>query len=178
MRKSLWVLGLPLLLLLLLGIVILLLTPNPVGSWALNTAKLKGYIPYTPEEATTLAYTRCTSCHQIEKILQYCSRCGPPFSVVTHTMKKYVEMANLEKKQVEQFTDAELIAITQVWNALVGNWEADWRKKDIKRLLGTDQAMIDLMDTPVEDRPIEMALRDKTAPGAYKEIQSFGVTKK
>ncbi|VAX11283.1 hypothetical protein MNBD_GAMMA26-872 [hydrothermal vent metagenome] len=173
MKKRLWVIVLPLFL--MLAISVLLLTSNPVSSWALSTAKVNGYIAYTPEEATTLAYTRCTTCHQVEKIIQYCSRCGPPFAVVTNTMRKFVQMANLETKRVEQFTDAELVAITQVWNALVGNWEGDWRKQDIKRLLGNDQALIDLIDTAVEDRPIEAALKNKTAPGSYKEIQSFGV---
>ncbi len=176
MTKRLWVIGLPLFLVVVVAG--LLLIPNPAGSWILDEAKLRGYAAYTPDEAITLAYTRCTNCHQVEKILQYCSRCGPPFAVVTHTMKKYVEMANINTKQIEQFTDAELVAITQVWNGLVGNWEGDWRQKDITRLLGNDQAMIRLVETPVEERPIEAALKDKSAPGSYKEIQSFGVTKK
>ena len=38
-------------------------------------------------------------------------------------------------KKVRPFSDAELTAIVQVWNALVGNWEGDWRQKDIKRML-------------------------------------------
>jgi len=176
MKKRLWVVGFPVFL--VVAITALLVIPNPAGSWILDEAKRRGYLAYTPDEATTLAYTRCTACHQAEKILQYCSRCGPPFAVVTHTMKKYVDMANLNTKQIEQFTDAELVAITQVWNGLVGNWEGDWRLKDIKRLLGDDQAMIRLVETAVEDRPIEMALKGKSAPGSYKEIQSYGATEK
>jgi hypothetical protein len=64
----------------------------------------------------------------------------------------------------------------QVWNALVGNWEGEWRQQDIKRMLGGDLALIHLLETARDKRPIEVALRDKTAPGSYKEVQSFGRT--
>jgi hypothetical protein len=62
-----------------------------------------------------------------------------------------------------------VIAITQVWNGLVGNWEPDWGNKDINKLLQGDQALIRLAETPVDQRPIEMALKNKRAPGSHKE---------
>jgi hypothetical protein len=154
----------------------LLLVPNPLGSRVLAVAKAQGYLAYTFEEAVALAYGRCTECHGAEKILQYCSRCGPPFVVVAQAMKKYVELSNLDGLKVKPFSDAELSAIVQVWNALVGNWEGEWRQQDIKRMLGGDSALIRLLETSRDERPIEVALRDKTAPGSYKEIQSFGRT--
>lgn len=66
-------------------------------------------------------------------------------------------------------SDAEAIAITQVWNGLVGNWEPDWGSKDVRKLLQGDQALIRLAETPLNERPIEMALKNKQAPGAIKE---------
>ncbi len=41
-------------------------------------------------------------------------------------------------------------------------------------MLGIDFALIRLLETSCDDRPIEVALRNKIAPGSYKEIQSFG----
>ncbi|MFV2081899.1 MAG: hypothetical protein ACC669_08530 [bacterium] len=149
---------------------LLILVPNPLGRAIVQTAKAKGYLPYTPAEAITLAYNRCTTCHEEEKIIKYCARCGPPFIVVIHFMRKNVEIANSQGKNVKPFSDAELITITQVWNALVGNWESDWPRKDIKKLLGGDRALIRLFETPVAERPIEVALREKNAPGSYKEV--------
>ena len=172
MKKRLLLAGLLLFIAVLIGGV--LLTPNPLGRHVLAASKAKGYVAYSPDEAIALAYSRCTTCHEADKILQYCSRCGPPFVVVAHAMKKYVELSNLDKKMVRPFSDAELAAIVQVWNALVGNWEGDWRQKDIKRMLRGDRALIRLVETSRDERPIEMALRNKTAPGSYKEVQSFG----
>ena len=149
---------------------LLILVPNPLGKTLVQTIKAKGYLSYTPAEAISLAYNRCTTCHEEEKILKYCSRCGPPFIVTIHFMRKYVEIANNQGKTVEPFSDAELVTITQVWNALVGNWERDWPRRDIKKLLSGDRALIRLFETPVEERPIEVALKDKSAPGSYKEV--------
>jgi len=149
---------------------LLILTPNPLGEKILKEVKAMGYLSYTPTEATTLAYNRCTTCHGEEKVLKYCSRCGPPFIVTVHFMKKYVEIANTQGKKIRQFSDAELVTITQVWNALIGNWERDWPRKDIKKLLENDRALIHLFETPVDERPIEAALKDKSAPGSYKEV--------
>ena len=143
--------------------------PNPLGKLILAEAKYRGYLAYTPDEAVTLAYSRCTTCHAADKMLKYCSRCGPPFIVVTHSMKKYTELMNQKGAQFKPFSDAETIAITQAWNGLVGNWEPDWIAKDIHKLLQGDQALIRLAETPIEKRPIEMALKNKQAPGSHKE---------
>lgn len=143
--------------------------PNPLGAQILAEAKYQGYLSYTTDEAVTLAYSRCTTCHAADKMLKYCSRCGPPFIVVSHSMKKYTELMNQKGGNFKPFSDAEVIAITQVWNGLVGNWEPDWGSKDIHKLLQGDQALIRLAETPIEKRPIEMALKNKQAPGSHKE---------
>ena len=150
------------------------LIPNPLGSNIIKEVKARGYIAYTPEEATELAYQRCSVCHTEEKILKYCTRCGPPFIVVTHNMRRYIELSNAQDKDLNlrQFTDAEIVAISQVWNALVGNWESDWPLKDLRKLLDGDAALIRLLDTPVQYRNIEAALEGKKAPGAY---ERFGI---
>ncbi|MDH4284054.1 MAG: hypothetical protein OEV35_01920 [Gallionellaceae bacterium] len=146
-----------------------LLVPNPLGSKIIAEAKYQGYIPYTTDEALTIAYSRCSTCHGPEKMLKYCARCGPPFIVVSHSMKKYVELTNQKGSNFRPFSDAELVAITQVWNGLVGNWEAGWGEKNIKKLLQGDAALIRLFETPLEGRPIELAMKNKSAPGAHKE---------
>ena len=143
--------------------------PNPLSKQILAEAKYRGYFAYTTDEAVTLAYTRCTTCHNAEKMLKYCSRCGPPFIVVTHSMKKYTELMNQKGGQFKLFSDAEAIAITQAWNGMVGNWEPDWDARDVKKLLQGDQALIRLAETPLKERPIEWNLRNKQAPGSHKE---------
>lgn len=150
--------------------VILLFIPNDFSEEFFRQAKARGYLSYTPAEATTLAYERCTTCHGADKIVKYCSRCGPPFVVTIHFMRKYVEIANTQGKDIPPFSDAEIVAIAQVWNGLVGNWEGDWPRKDIRKLLGNDRALIRLFETPVNERPIEVVLQEKVAPGSYKEI--------
>ena len=149
---------------------LIVLVPNSLGKAFLKEAKAMGYIAYTPEEAIVLAYERCSTCHSEEKMLKYCTRCGPPFIVVAHFMKKYTELTNARNKNLElqQFSDAEIVAIAQAWNALIGNWESDWPETDLRKLLDQDQALIDLLATPVEERPIEAALKNKRAPGAYR----------
>lgn len=145
------------------------LVPNPLAASVLAEAKYRGYLAYTPEEAISIAYGRCTGCHNADKILKYCARCGPPFIVVAHTMKKYVELSNQNKQVFRPFSDAEAVAIAQAWNAMVGNWEAGWGQQNLKRLLQGDAALIRLAETPLDQRPIEVALKDKRAPGSYKE---------
>jgi hypothetical protein len=152
----------------------LVFIPNPLGKKILAEAKYRGYIDYTPEDAVTLAYSRCTACHDADKMLKYCSRCGPPFIVVAHTMKKYVELMNKKGGNFRPFSDAEIVAITQAWNALVGNWEPDWGLKDVRSLLKGDEALIKLAETPLEKRRIEVALKNKSAPGAYRYIYGGG----
>jgi len=169
MKKYLWVAGLFLLVIVTaIGTVAI---PNPLGERMLAEAKYRGYLSYTPDEAVTLAYSRCSTCHGSEKMLHYCSRCGPPFIIVSHSMKKYTELMNQKGGQIKPFSDAELVAITQVWNGLVGNWEPDWGLKDVSKLLQGDKALIRLAETPMDKRPIEMALKSKNAPGAHKEMQ-------
>jgi len=143
--------------------------PNPLGKQILAEAKYRGYLAYTPDEAVTIAYTRCTTCHAADKMLKYCARCGPPFVVVIHSMKIYTELMNQKGGKFKPFSDAEAVAIAQAWNGLVGNWEPDWGSKDIHKLLQGDQALIRLAETPKEQRPIEMALKNKQAPGSHKE---------
>jgi hypothetical protein len=167
-KKSVVISGLLLIIVILAGL--LLIIPNSLGEEFLNQARIRGYLPYTPEAATTLAYDRCTTCHEAEKIVKYCPRCGPPFIVSIRFMKKYVELSNIQGKKIRPFSDAELVTITQVWNGLVGNWESDWPRTDIRKLLGNDRALLDLFETPVEERAIEVVLQDKVAPGSYKEI--------
>ncbi len=152
----------------------LLLVPNSLGRAFISEIKVRGYLAYTPQEAIDLAYNRCSTCHSEEKMLKYCSRCGPPFIVVTHFMKKYTEITNARNPHINlpQFSDAEISAITQTWNALIGNWESDWPKKDLRKLLGNDYALIDLLDIPPHQRPIEAALKDKRAPGSYQRYDS------
>ena len=153
-------------------VAILAVVPSPVNRAIKARLKSAGYMEYSPEEAVKLAYQRCTTCHNEEKMLKYCSRCGPPFIVVVHYMKRYIDIAQQKGAvDVKQLTDAEAVAITQVWNAMVGNWEGDWRKEDLKRLLNNDEALVRLLEVPVEKRPIEKALKDKAAPGAYKYQQ-------
>ena len=153
----------------------ILTVPNPMGEKVLAEAKYRGYLAYTPDEAVALAYNRCAGCHGIEKTLKFCSTCGPPFIIVSHSMKKYIEVMNKNGDDFKQLSDSELVAITQVWNALVGNWEDDWRQQDLIKLLQGDAGMIQLAKTPVEERPIEMALKGKKAPGAYKEIYADAI---
>lgn len=167
MKRSLWIAGF--LVAALAGAAAVIALPNPVGAKLLAEAKYQGYLAYTPDEAVTIAYTRCSSCHSADKMLRYCARCGPPFIVVAHSMKKYVDLTNLKKQTFRPFSDTEIVAIAQAWNGLVGNWETGWGEKNLRKLLQGDVALIRLLDTPAEQRPIEVALKNKSAPGAYKE---------
>lgn len=141
--------------------------------WKDGVARLKaeGYIPYTPAEAQALAYNKCSQCHNTDKIAKYCMRCGPPLVVVVHNMKTLVRIENEKGKHLDGFTDAQAVAITQVWNALVGNWEKTFRLQDLAKLLEGDKALIKLTETPVKERPLEMAFAGKSMPGVYKEQQ-------
>lgn len=169
MKKFVWVVGL--FIFAIIAAIGAVTIPNPLGAQILAEAKYQGYLSYTPDEAITLAYSRCTTCHHADKMLKYCSRCGPPFIVVSHSMKKYVELMNQKSEKFRQFSDAELVAITQVWNGLIGNWEPDWGLMNLNKLLQGDLALIRLAETPLEGRPIEMAMKGKNAPGAHKELQ-------
>ncbi|MBI3157216.1 MAG: hypothetical protein HYZ20_17690 [Burkholderiales bacterium] len=167
MKRVWWILALPLAL--VVAAVGMLVVPNPLGAKVLAEAKYRGLVAYTPDEAVTIAYTRCSGCHGAEKMLKYCARCGPPFIVVTQSMKKYVELTNQKHETVRPFSDSEAVAITQAWNGLIGNWEAGWGEKNLRRLLQGDVALTRLLETPADARPIELALKNKSAPGSYPE---------
>ncbi len=55
-------------------------------------------------------------------------------------------------------TEPQAVAITQVWNALVGNWEADFREQDMKSMIGEYPLLYALYKTPIAERPIESHL--------------------
>ena len=65
-----------LLTLLCLSAAALILIPNSAGKGVRAELLARGYLDYTPEEAMEMAYKRCTTCHDSEKIIKYCSRCG------------------------------------------------------------------------------------------------------
>ncbi|MEO5350128.1 MAG: hypothetical protein H7836_10840 [Magnetococcus sp. YQC-3] len=167
MMRNRWVLGT--VVLLFLGVGILLLLPNPWRLPLREQLQARGFLSYTHSEAVSMAYRRCGACHEIDKVTKYCARCGPPFIVVTHFMKKYIEISQSQGGTIPQLTDAELVTIVQVWNGLVGNWEADWRPQDLQKLVKGNKALLDLLATPAGSRPIEAALKGGHAPGSYKE---------
>ena len=137
-----------------------LLTENKLGSYLLSEAKANGYLEYSPEEAHTLAKNICTQCHSEERIKLYCPRCGPPFVAVVPHMQTFIDNYKKVKPNVEfkNITEPQAVAIVQVWNALVGNWEADFREQDILKLIGHFDQLAALYLTPVKDRKIEYAL--------------------
>ena len=143
----------------------------------LDELKARGILQYTPEEAQALAFNKCGQCHSTERISKYCFRCGPPLIVVVHNMKILIKLEQAKGRKIESYTDAQAVAIAQVWNAIVGNWEDTWRYEDLVKLLEGDEALLRLLDTPVKDRPIEMALSGKRAPGAYEYQKPMGPMK-
>ncbi|MBI5587058.1 MAG: hypothetical protein HY889_01675 [Deltaproteobacteria bacterium] len=154
----------------LVGLAVLLAFAGVFWRDALEKLKADGYMAYTPAEAEALAYTKCGQCHNTDRIAKYCMRCGPPLIVVVHNMKSLIRLEREKGRHgLESYTDAQAVAIAQVWNAQVGNWEDTWRAKDLAKLLEGDKALLKLLDTPVKQRPIEAALAGRTAPGAYKE---------
>ncbi|MEO5362312.1 MAG: hypothetical protein H7838_01620 [Magnetococcus sp. DMHC-8] len=166
MTRNRWVVGA---VLLAVGVGLLSFVPSAWRTHLLEIARARGVLPYTADEAVALAYRRCSGCHDIDKVTKYCARCGPPFIIVSHFMKKYIEVFQSQGGTVPQLTDAELVAIVQTWNGLVGNWEADWRSQDLQKLLKGNEALTNLLATPVANRPIETALQGGRAPGSYKE---------
>ena len=136
------------------------------GKGAVRLLKAEGYLKYTVAEAVELAHKKCVQCHSIDKTAKYCMRCGPPFVVVVHNMRTLIAKDKDKYRDIEDIRDGEAVAIAQVWNALVGNWEDTWRKEDLKKLLENDALLIKLVDTSVKDREIEVALKGKTAGGS------------
>lgn len=140
------------------------------GKNAVGLLKAGGYIQYNVAEAVELAHRKCAQCHSIDKTAKYCMRCGPPFIVVVHNMRTLISKDRDKYRDIENIRNGEAAAITQVWNALVGNWEDTWRKEDLTKLLENDTPLLKLMNTPVKEREIEVALKGKSAAGSDKSI--------
>ena len=136
------------------------------GKSAVRSLKAEGYLNYTVAEAVELAHKKCVQCHSIDKTAKYCMRCGPPFVVVVHNMRTLISKERDKYRGIEDIRDGEAVAIAQVWNALVGNWEDTWRKEDLKKLLENDAPLVKLVNIPIKDREIEIALKGKTAGGS------------
>lgn len=136
------------------------------GKNAVGLLKAEGYIEYTVNEAVELAHTKCAQCHSIDKTAKYCMRCGPPFVVVVHNMRTLISQLKGKQPGLKEIRNGEAVAIAQVWNALVGNWENTWREEDLFKLLEKDEPLIKLMNTPVQKRKIETALKGKSAAGS------------
>lgn len=136
---------------------------NPARSYILSEAKAMGYIEYTPMEARNLANKICTQCHTDERIKIYCPRCGPPFVAVVPHMQTFIDNYKTAKPDLKftNITEYQAVAIVQVWNALVGNWERDFREQDILKLIGQYDKLKALYKTPVEKRKIEYALMNR-----------------
>jgi hypothetical protein len=125
--------------------------PNPLGEHFENEAKASGYVQYTPAEAYALAKRICTQCHSDERIKKYCARCGPPFIVVVPHMQTFIRNYRVTTPglKVEAITQYQAATIVQVWNAIVGNWEGDFREQDVLKMLGSYDVLTALYRTPV-----------------------------
>ena len=139
---------------------ILIEVPNPVSAYVISEAKANGYLEYTPVEAYKLARKICTQCHSDERIKLYCPRCGPPFVAVVPHMQTFIDNYRQTKPDLKfiNITEPQAVAIVQVWNALVGNWEGDFREQDILKMIGQYELLKKLYKTPVEKRKIEASL--------------------
>lgn len=136
---------------------------NPVGNYIFSEAKANGFIDYTPDEARALAMAICTQCHTTERIKLYCPRCGPPFIAVVPHMQTFIDNYKMTKPELEfnNITEHQAVVIVQVWNALVGNWEGDFREQDMLKLIGHYDKLQALYKTPVDKRRIEYALMNR-----------------
>lgn len=136
---------------------------NPIGGYIIAEAKANGYVDYTPDEAHDLALKICTQCHTTERIKLYCPRCGPPFVAVVPHMQTFIDNYKLTKPDLEfnNITEHQAVAIVQVWNALIGNWESDFREQDMLKLIGHYDKLKALYLTPVDKRRIEFALSNR-----------------
>lgn len=137
--------------------------PNPIGKHIISEAKANGYLEYSPAEAHKMAKTICTQCHSVERIKLYCPRCGPPFVAVVPHMQTFIENYKQTNPDLDfvNITEHQAVAIVQVWNALVGNWETDFREQDMLKLIGHYDKLAALYLTPVEKRPIEHSLASR-----------------
>jgi len=138
----------------------LVFIPNQYSKSVVAEAKASGYLKYEPMEAYHMARAICTQCHSDERIKMYCPRCGPPFVAVVPHMQTFIDNYKQTKPDVRftQITQHQAVAIVQVWNALVGNWEQDFREQDIIKLIGHYDLLVALYKTPVDQRPIEAFL--------------------
>ena len=156
----------------------LIITPNSFGDRIQEEARARGYREYSPDQAKKLAEARCTQCHQMDRIAKYCSRCGPPFIVVITHMDRLMKQHQEKNpgKKLLGLTKTQQLVVVQVWNALVGNWEKDFRKEDMVSMIGQgNDHLLALLDTPVDERKIENALA-KTGhrlKGAYEAQKTF-----
>jgi hypothetical protein len=160
-------------LLILTWLTLVIAIPNSIGKKITDEIKARGYIEYTIDEAKTLALQRCTQCHDTERILKYCHRCGPPFVAVIPTMKNFIEQYKMKEsyRHVQEMKGYQKSVIAQVWNAWVGNWEGDFKREDMLKMIGNDKILLELYNTPVEKRKIEYAMKKKgdKAKGSYEQ---------
>jgi len=149
----------------LLGVLTLcavtVIMPNPLGAKIKEQARARGYLEYSPLQAKRLAEVRCSQCHGLERIAKYCRRCGPPFAVVITNMKRWMKQSKKRhpEKHIQALTKPQQVVVVQAWNAMIGNWEKDFRRKDLVRMIGKqNKHIIALVDTPVAKRRIEQGL--------------------
>lgn len=158
-----------------IGAAAIMIVPNPARDYIVSEAKAEGYVAYTPAEAYDLANRICTQCHGPERIKKYCMRCGPPFIVLVPHMQTFIDNYRVSKPglKIENITETQAAVIVQVWNALVGNWEADFREPDIMKMLGDYEILKALYRVPPEKRYIEMALmgRDDLKVGYMADLK-------
>ena len=78
-------------------------------------------------------------------------------------MQSFIENYRRTKPglKVQNITEHQAVAIVQVWNAILGNWEKDFREQDIMKLIGNYDLLKALYKTPIKDRPIESALMNR-----------------
>jgi len=63
------------------------------------------------------------------------------------------------EKNIIALTKPQQVAVVQAWNAMVGNWEKDFQRKDLVTMIGKrNDHLIAIADTPVGKRPIEQGL--------------------
>lgn len=156
----------------------IMIVPNSARDYIVREAKAEGYVAYTPGEAYDMANRICTQCHSTERIKKYCMRCGPPFIVLVPHMQTFIQNYRVSKPglKIENITESQAAVIVQVWNALVGNWEADFREADIIKMLGDYEILKTLYRVPPEKRYIEMALmgRDDLKIGYMADMKKSG----
>jgi hypothetical protein len=166
----------------ILLLVLLIATPNSLGERIREEARAQGYLEYSPMQAKQLAETRCTQCHQVDRIAKYCSRCGPPFIVVITHMKRLMaqSMERDPGKKILGLTKPQELVVVQAWNAMVGNWEGDFRREDMVSMIGNDNAhLLALLDTPIEKRKIEHGMKEAGVrlKGTYEEVGTGSAAK-